>query len=459
LADGGRGATSTDALSQSDGELVRRALEVLEVNWLGHATKPSPRLYPHQWSWDAACIAMGRARLDQVRAQQELLSLFAGQWRNGLLPHIVFADTARYFPGPEFWQTNRSPDAPRQPKTSGIVQPPIHATAAWAVYRHARDREAATAFLRELMPKLAAWHAYLYRERTRDDGALAEVWHPWESGMDNSPVWDEALARIALSEDDVPEYRRVDVELADAAERPSDAEYDRYTYLVRLFRDLDYRSNAMRDATPFAIQPVLFNALLVQSNRDLAEIARVVGADPEPFEVWADRTTDAIDSRLWDDGRAIYLDYDVRAGELIRTRTGAGFAPLYARVPTRERAERIVAAMASGGVELDGGWVATSLPPDDPRFDPTLYWRGPVWPIHNWLLYRGLARYGYAELAAKVRYAQVELSRQGGFWEHYSPVTGRGHGGDQFAWTAGLVLDLLFSKPHNAKPAPDPHVH
>ena len=29
--------------------------------------------------------------------------------------------------------------------------------------------------------------------------------------MDNSPLWDSALDRIALTADDVPEYKRVDV--------------------------------------------------------------------------------------------------------------------------------------------------------------------------------------------------------------------------------------------------------
>ena len=44
--------------------LASRALSVLESNWLGHGTRPS-LLYPHQWSWDSACIAMGYARWNQ----------------------------------------------------------------------------------------------------------------------------------------------------------------------------------------------------------------------------------------------------------------------------------------------------------------------------------------------------------------------------------------------------------
>jgi glycogen debranching enzyme len=427
-----------------DVELIGEAKAVLEANWLGHATSPSRRLYPHQWSWDAACIAIGYASWNQERAETELRSLFAGQWRDGLLPHIVFTDGARYFPGAEFWQTERSPDAPATPRTSGIVQPPIHATAALQVYRLASDRKRAAVFLEELFPKLAAWHEYLYRERARTDDGLVEIWHPWESGMDNSPLWDGALARMSFDAGGLPDYTRVDVGLAEAGERPSDAEYDRYVYLVSLFRELAYDSSRIKHVAPFALQPVLFNALLVQSNRDLAEIARIVGGEPEPFETWAKSTASALDEKLWDEEHAVYVDYDVRAGARVGARTAAGLAPLYAGVPSRARAERMVSLLAGSRVEMSvGGWAVASLAPGDSGFEATRYWRGPVWPILNWVLQRGLDRYGYPTLAAEVRRAIVELARSAGFYEHYSPETGRGQGGEQFAWTAALVLDLL----------------
>jgi Trehalase len=448
MADTRVGVREAQPVDGSDAELARNALEILDANWTGRATKPSPRLYPHQWSWDSACIAIGRAPHDQARSEQELRSLFAGQWSDGLLPHIVFADDGgAYFPGPEFWQTERAADAPASPQTSGIVQPPVHATAALHVYRHASDRERATAFLAELMPGLVAWHEYLYRERVRGADGLAEIWHPWESGMDNSPLWDEALARITPAQGDVPSYRRVDVEIADAAERPSDREYDRYTYLVGLFRERRYRPDEIRDACPFVVQPVLFNSLLVQAGRDLAEIARILGSDPEPCEGRAELTAAGIDTGLWDEEHAVYVDYDVRSGARVPTRSAAGLAPLYAGVPTPARAGRMVELLAGSRTEVgETSWAVTSLPPDDPRFQPTLYWRGPIWPILNWVLQRGLARYGYTDLAEQVRLGLIELSRRGGFWEHYSPATGRGHGGDRFAWTAALVLDVLATR-------------
>jgi Trehalase len=442
-------------LDERDSALARQALAVLDGNWIGHATKPSPRLYPHQWSWDSACHSIGYARLDQQRAERELVSLFRGQWRNGLLPHIVFTDGERYFPGPEFWQTERSPDAPRSPQTSGIVQPPIHATAVLHVLRHAADRDRALAFARDLLPRLAAWHEYIYRERARDGDGLAEVWHPWETGMDNSPLWDAPLARIVLAADDVPEYRRVDTQLAEASQRPTNEHYDRYAYLVGLFRTHGYRSDEIRETSPFVVQAVIFNSLLVQANRDLAELARSAGEDPRRYEEWADLTAGAMNGKLWDAERVIFADYDVRAGELIATRTASGFTPLYAGVPDEARAAQMVAGLEAAGVALGAEeWAIASLPPDDPRFEPTLYWRGPIWPVMNWFLYRGLVRYGYLDLARRVRTALVELPRRSGFWEHYSPANGRGHGGEQFSWTAALMLDALFDKSSTGSPAP-----
>src|SRR5688572_22060959 len=268
--------SSTIGRDRADAELAERARSVLDANWLGHATRPSALLYPHQWSWDSAFAAIGYAWYDQDRAEAELSSLFAGQWRNGMVPQIVFvAGSPPYYPGPDEWETERSPDAPLQPKTSGIVQPAVHATAAWRVYSHARDRDRAVDFVESLFPGLAAWHEYLHRERTRD-GPLVELWHPWESGMDNSPLWDAALARVATAPPGVGRHR-IDVTVTDAAERPTDAEYERYMQLVYTFRDCAYDPARIRRATPFAMHDVLFNTLLVESDRDLARIARVVG--------------------------------------------------------------------------------------------------------------------------------------------------------------------------------------
>ena len=64
-------------------------MAVLRANDVGGWTKPAPRLYPHQWSWDSAFIAIGLAHLDPGRALGELEHLFEAQWTDGRVPHIV----------------------------------------------------------------------------------------------------------------------------------------------------------------------------------------------------------------------------------------------------------------------------------------------------------------------------------------------------------------------------------
>jgi glycogen debranching enzyme len=435
---GGSGAAG----GNGDG-LAASAVGVLEANFTGRATMPSPALYPHQWSWDSACIAIGYSRFDQTRAARELTALFAAQWRNGLLPHIVFSEGANYFPGPEFWQTERSPDAPTSPRTSGIVQPPVHATAALQVYRFAEDQELARAFLAGLFPKLAAWHGYLYRDRDRFENGLIEIWHPWESGMDNSPLWDAALDRVTLTREEVPDYRRVDTTVVDPAERPTNAEYDRYAYFVKLYRDCRYDSACIGESCPFLMHDVLFNSLLVQANRDLAEIAEILGEDQGQYREWADQTARSVDTELWDSEAETYFDVDLAVGQRVPVRSGASFAPLYAGIPDDERGARLLETSRDLIVPVAEGSAVASIGVDDPAFEPARYWRGPVWPMLNWVAFRGLKRYGYEQRAAEVRAGFIELVRREGFWEHYNPLTGRGQGAPQFAWTAGLVLDLL----------------
>jgi hypothetical protein len=243
--------------------LVHQAKAVLEYNWTGEYTMPGPRLYPHQWSWDSAFVAIGYSHFDQDRATRELRHLFEAQWKNGLLPQLVFNPRfTNYFPGPNFWHAKESPDAPEHHETSGVVLPPIHATAVLYIYRHAQDEAKAKDFLEYVFPRLGAWHDYLYRERDPDGEGLVYIRHPWESGMDNSPMWDSIMERMHLRSDQIPRYHRADIHTVSASDRPTSDTYDRFAYLVKFFADRGYDEAKIRQDCPFLVQDVLFNSLL-----------------------------------------------------------------------------------------------------------------------------------------------------------------------------------------------------
>jgi len=99
-------------MNPKEEKLLLEAKKILEKNWRGKYTIPSSKLYPHQWSWDSAFISIGYSRYEQHRAQKELLSLFEGQWANGMLPHIIFRVGNNYFPNAEYWRTELSEYSP-----------------------------------------------------------------------------------------------------------------------------------------------------------------------------------------------------------------------------------------------------------------------------------------------------------------------------------------------------------
>src|SRR6202790_3627530 len=73
-------------------QLAARAAYLLRGNDLGVMTTAAPLLYPHMWSWDAAFVAICLAPLSVERAVVELDTLLSAQWKNGMIPHIVFAN-------------------------------------------------------------------------------------------------------------------------------------------------------------------------------------------------------------------------------------------------------------------------------------------------------------------------------------------------------------------------------
>jgi glucosylglycerate hydrolase len=219
------------SVTASSGAALRgRAAAVLHGNDAGRWTKASPKLYPHQWSWDSAFIAIGWAHLDVRRAMAELENLFAAQWQTGMVPHIVFraGSGEPYFPGPEWWDCPSAPAAPALPiQTTGICQPPVHALVVQRIWQLTpqAQRPEIRARIRALYPRLVSWHRYLATQRDPEASGLVTVYHPWE-GTDNSPRWDSSLARITVA---TPRpYTRLDTrQVRDPSQRPTDWDYDR----------------------------------------------------------------------------------------------------------------------------------------------------------------------------------------------------------------------------------------
>lgn len=420
-----------------------RATTVLQSNWNGSHTLPATGLYPHQWSWDSAFIAIGLARVSPRRAGQELDALLAGQWDDGRIPQIIF-DPGRdqdYSPGASFWRSELIDDSPDDVFTAGLVQPPNHAWAVWRVHQADPAESRRRRFLERAYPRLVAWHRYLLTRRDRGGHGLASIVHPWESGTDNSPLWDEALATVPPETAAVID--RPDLDHADASERPSQRDYGRYYHLAERYRDR--QCDDADPGYPFLLEDPAFNALLALSEFALAEIAETIDEDGERHREQGARIRDLL-TELFDEDLACFVARDVTTGRLVRKATINGLIPLL--LPGLRQRDELVGTVLGERFLGSGADLVPSYDGTAADMDPRLYWRGPAWFNMNWMLILGLARAGRPDVADRLAATSLRLALTGDFPEYVNPWTLTTHGTTHFSWTAALALELIADPAH-----------
>jgi hypothetical protein len=410
----------------------------------------APKLYPHQWSWDAAFITIGLARISVPRAITEMRTLLHAQWDTGMIPHIVFADVPGYFPGPDVWGTDDVEAKPGDVQTSGICQPPVHAIAVARILQAGRalggrDQEEAEAFVIEAVPKLAAWHRWLSCARDPDGRGLVEIHHGWESGMDNSPRWDDAYAAITVERP--VELRRHDTELVkDTSQRPTDREYQRYLHLVAQMRSVQYCDADIPAIIDFRVGDVFMTAILAVAASELAQLGADVGLSSE-VEDQPDIARKAREGVLSSISPATGLcrDFDARSGSWTAAQSLASFSALLCGGDAdicAQQQEIITGPLWAGHPDLVFPLPPT-VSPEAAGFHPRTYWRGPNWPVMNWLFAWALRRNGQIALADQWRSDGLAQLGDLAFGEYYEPFTGEPLGSRDQSWTAAVALDWV----------------
>jgi hypothetical protein len=409
------------------------AQAILRANDRGGYTVPNGRVYPFQWNWDSAFVALGFDTFDRPRAWTEVETLFRAQWPDGFVPHIVFwQEDAGYFPGPSVWATGTDP------ATSGITQPPVAATIVrrlWESVAAAGEFDAYRPRVERLYDQLLAWHRWFASVRDPDGRGVVVAMHPWETGRDNSPEWDAPGEPIDVS--NVGEYTRRDTGHLDARMRPTKLEYDRYLALVQHGRARGWDHAAVAGDSPFRVADVGMSMILLRANRDLQALGAALGRDTTEVAEWIARADGGI-GWLWDEAHATWCSRDLLTGRHSGFVTSASFLSFYAGItdPVKDTAMLTHLRRIADRVT----YLMPSLDPDDPGFQMIRYWRGPVWAVVNWMIGTGLAEAGHAAEAARVRTDTLALIKRNGLFEAFSPVDGTGSGGDDFSWTAAIWL-------------------
>lgn len=428
--------------------LAASARAVLARNDRGTWTVPSTTLYPHQWLWDSCFVAIGLATIDPGRAATELRSLLRGQWSNGMVPHMVFAPGVDDLGSRRLWRSQRDPRAPRDVDTSCITQPPVLAIAVHAVAARLAGAER-DAFLADVVPRVLAYHGWLYRERDPARTGLVTLVHPWECGLDTTPPWMAALAgapqpwwlraALRLRVARLVRWFRRDTRYVPAAERSSD---DDGLRMLALARSLGRAGYDLARLPPGAlrVEDVAFNALLIVANRRLAELAGAAGVPVDDDLTAAMASAPVRFEELWSDADAAYCARDATSGAPLGPPTIASFFALWAGVrPDRQRT--LVSQLRES--RWNPAHPVPSVAVDAPVFDARRYWKGPTWINTNWIVVEGLRAAGESQLADRLRDASLALVAEHGFAEYFSPFDGEPLGADEFSWSAALTLALL----------------
>ncbi len=331
---------------------------------------------------------------DTAQTSASARAILLSQSPNGVVPNIAGA-------------SGTTPDR---------SQPPVGSYAIWKNYQRNQDR----ALLEWAYPRLKLWHDWWFKDRGdgqpwrdgnrdgllewgSDKGSSSAVGGrgflqaaKWESGMDDSPMYD-------------------------------DATYNPQTYTM----DLD---------------DVGLNALYALDSECLARIALILGQDGDSRRFTADyeRIKTVMQQKLWNEKDGIYenLSWD---GKFSKRLSPTNFYPLLAGVATPEQARRMVKEHLLNPKEFWGKYVIPTISRDDATFADQFYWRGDIWGPTNYLVYEGLNRYGLDDVALQFAQKSYELFQED--WqahqhtnEQYYAWGGSAGGDKHYTWGALLCL-------------------
>lgn len=436
---------------------IAQAKEVMSKNWRNGYTVPCASLYPFQWNWDAGFHALGWMYLDPFKAMAELNSIFKGQWTNGMVPHIVFHESnENYFPGPSVWDIEKSNFAPTVIQTSGITQLPVFG---FILERMIQIAETSnfdlSSFVHELFPKILSSHRYLYERRDFEKEGLPCLFHNWES-TDNSPIWDIVWENMDISAARDVSNLRKDNKKIDVSMRPTDLDYKRYIYLIDHLVANHYQEDNIINKHPFLVQENMFISFLIRSNESLMKIGKKFGFPINEIENWQKLSLANFNSKFWSEEKCFYYPYDFRNKKLIKKDVVGALVSLFAGIPSPFQAEKLVENLKTKFIKNEDWFFCPSYSASEDDFDANRYWRGPLWPNVNWILFHGLHRYGFTELANQVKSQTIYLIEKYGMFEYFNPLPehtdkevfeSKGLGGNNFSWTASVYLDFKLN--HN----------
>ena len=218
---------------------------------------------------------------------------------------------------------------------------------------------------------------------------------------------------------------------------------------------------------------IYLNSLMYMELGAMADIAERIGneADAGYYREKREELKNAINAYCYDEKDGMYYSCDINLRPIdpnVKLHSGAprhystliqrlgcwsSFLPLWAGIPTKEQAQRIV---KENLLDEKGFWApygVRSLSKYEKMYrliessNPSS-WHGGVWILSNYFVFKGLLRYGYIaegeELARKtLDLLAMDYEKNGAFHEYYDPDTGKGLCKKGFSSWNLLAMNML----------------
>jgi glycogen debranching enzyme len=286
------------------------------------AMTPSKLGYVGLWLWDNAMHSLAYRHVDPELARNQIRAMLAHQLPNGMLPDVVFDEGIVFMID--------------HPISGEVTKPPILAWAALKLHETDPDLK----FLAEIYVPLVRVNAWWFSMNDDDGDGLVQYNHPYSSGLDDSPLWDEGMP----------------------VESP-----DLNTYLY------------------------------IQMT-SLARIAEILNMGAES-EMWRRRSASLVSQMInhfWDPEAGLF--WAMKDHIPVKVVTPFNLYPLWTGHLPKEIENRLLEHL----INPDMFWGKYKLPTvarNDPHYDPQTMWRGPVWANINYFFIEALASIGESGLA------------------------------------------------------------
>lgn len=327
--------------------------------------------------WDNFFAGYMAARGDKALAYSNMREILNEHTKEGFVPNLAYA-TGQV-------SADRS-------------QPPVGSTMLLKTYGIYKEKW----IVEDMFDELLDWNRWFYENRMNESGALCWGSDPipvlFDNRWEKDGVHDRFGAALESGLDNSPMY--------------DDMPFDKETNRLML-------------------EDVGLTGLYILDCRSLTELAEIIGREDVKGELKArmDKAREGLEG-LWDEEKGFYYNRRTDTGEFSRRISPTNFYALFSPDVSPERQRRIAEHYYDPD-EFYGEWMLPSIARNDPAYPEQEYWRGRVWAPMNFLVYLALEGTELADvrkdLAEKSRRLFMkEWTEHRHVHENYSAISGEG---------------------------------